>query len=84
MAKDILGNEIKAGEKVMFQGMVFLVKELNENRVIGGKTITGRNVTGIKIPDVMLLEIELQFDAEKPFNGVIVKQPLDSNTDKVN
>ena len=82
MAKDILGNEIKVGDKVMFQGMVFNVKELNENRVIGGKTMTGKNITGIKIPDVLTLEIDLQFDAEKPFNGVVVKTPPDdlSNT----
>jgi hypothetical protein len=75
MAKDSIGNEMKAGDKLFFNGFIYDIKEINENRVIGGRTLTGKNVSGIKIPDTITIEITLPFEAEKPFNGFIVKTP---------
>jgi hypothetical protein len=84
MAKDILGNTINPGDKMMFNGMICTVKEINENRVIGGKSMTGRSITGMKIPDVLTLEIDLPFECDKPFNGVVVKTPPEMNDAKPN
>ena len=78
MAKDILGNTVKVGDKVVFNNMVCTVKDIQENRVLGGKMITFNKGTGIKIPDNMTLEIDVQFDGDKPLNIFVVKQPTET------
>lgn len=84
MAKDAIGNEIHIGDKLFFQGMVYNVKDVQENRILGGKTLTGKSVSGIKVPDVMTLEIDLPFNSEQPFNGVVCMTPPDYNDAKPN
>ena len=75
MAKDILGNNVKVGDKIQFNGMIATVKEINENRLLGGKIMDKHRGMAIKIPDMMTLELDIQFDAEKPCNFVVVKTP---------
>jgi hypothetical protein len=82
MAKDILGNEMKIGDRLLFNNAVYLIKDIQENRIMGGKIATGRNITGIKVPDVISLEIDLPFNCEQPFNGFIVKTPPEMMTEK--
>lgn len=80
MAKDMLGNVMKVGQKVMFNGMVMTVTGLEENRVIGGHKVGNSRLQGMKIPDSLRLELELPFDADKPFNGVVCLEPPESGT----
>lgn len=80
MAKDPLGNKITPGSKIFFNGMIFVVKEVNENRVFGSKQITGRNITGMKIPDSMILEAEVPGDFSQPINCYVVKDPDEDKT----
>lgn len=80
MAKDILGNVMKVGDKVVFNGMVCDVVEINENRIIGGQHMTGKGVSGIKIPDIMTLSIDLPFDSDKPFNAFVCKVPANNES----
>lgn len=75
MAKDILGNIVKVGDKVHFNGMICTVKEIQENRILGGKMLSKTQGQGLKIPDNITLEIELTFDGDKPLNAVVVKTP---------
>lgn len=84
MAKDMIGNEIKPGDKLFFQGMVFNVKDLQENRILGGKTLTGKSVSGMKIPDVITLEIDIAFNADQPVNGCVVKTPPEMGSKESN
>lgn len=84
MAKDAIGNEIHIGDKLFFQGMVYNVKDVQENRIIGGKTLTGKSVSGVKVPDIMTLEIDLPFNSEQPFNGVVCKTPKEMDNAESN
>jgi len=79
----MIGNSMKVGDKIMFNGMICTIKEIQENRIIGGKTMTGRQITGMKVPDILTLEIDLPFECEKPFNGVIVQVPAELEKQKV-
>jgi hypothetical protein len=75
MAKDMVGNEMKVNEVVMFNNMIYTIKDLQENRIIGGHKTGPQSMQAMKIPDMITLEITLPFDAEKPFNGVMIKTP---------
>lgn len=75
MAKDILGNTVKVGDKIHFNGLICTVKEISENRLLGGKALANNRGMAIKIPDNMVLEIDVTFDADKPINAVVVKTP---------
>jgi hypothetical protein len=81
MAKDILGNTLKIGDKLFFQGVVYDVEDIQENRLIGGKTMTGKSIQGMKIPDALTLRVTLPFDSNQPFNGFVVKNPEQPNQD---
>lgn len=74
MAKDVLGNIVKVGNKVLFNGSIYEVKAINENRLLGGH-IQGNKGMGIKIPDSMTLEMDIQYDADKPVNFVVCREP---------
>lgn len=82
--KDMIGNNVKAGDKLLFQNMIYEVEDIQENRLIGGKSITGKNITGMKIPDALTLRITIPFDSNQPFNGVVVKTPLELSDAKPN
>lgn len=75
MAKDALGNTLRIGQKVMFNGMIYTIKDLQENRVLGSGKFISKGVSGMKIPDNITLEIDLPFDADKPFNGIVCQTP---------
>lgn len=80
MAKDIMGNVIKSGDKMMFNNMIVTVKEINENRIIGGKMIDKNRGMALKIPDSIVFELEFPFDSDKgPINGVVIKIPPETN-----
>jgi len=80
MAKDILGNVLKPGDKVIFNGLIYDIVEINENRVFGGH-IQGNKGTSLKIPDNITLSCDLPFDADKPFNGCVLKVPANNEGD---
>lgn len=80
MAKDSLGNTLRVNDKVLFNGLIYTIKEIQENRILGGKHMTQNRGMAIKIPDSIVLEVELPFDAEKPFNGFVVKTPPEGGT----
>jgi hypothetical protein len=75
MAKDLIGNIVQTGDKISFNGMICTVKEIHENRLLGGKLMDKNRGMAVKIPDTMYLEIEVQYDAEKPCNFLIIKTP---------
>lgn len=75
MAKDILGNIVRVGDKIHFNGLICTVKEISENRLLGGKAMSQNRGIAIKIPDNMVLELDITFDADKPINAVVVKTP---------
>lgn len=79
MAKDLLGNIVKPGDKLFLQGIVFTVKEINENRILGGKAVSQNRGIAIKIPDNLVVEADFPFDSEKPINGFVVKIPPETN-----
>lgn len=75
MATDILGNKLKVGQKVIWNGMVCTIKSIDENRLLGGGKFIAKGIQGMKIPDNITIEIDLPFDAEKPFNGAVCQEP---------
>ena len=79
MAKDILGNICKPGDKLFMNGVIYTIKEINENRILGGKLVDGRKGMSVKIPDTLVLEADFPFDSEKPINGFLVRIPPETN-----
>lgn len=75
MAKDLMGNNVKPGDKLFLNGVVYTVKEINENRILGGKAMSQNRGIAIKIPDNLVVEADFPFDADKPINGFVVKTP---------
>lgn len=78
MAKDILNNTLKIGDKVIFNGSLCTIKEIHEKRIFGGKMTSSTHGTSLKIPDTMILEFELTYDEEKPMNMFAVRTPPES------
>jgi hypothetical protein len=79
MAKDILGNKLVVGKKIFLNGVIYIIKEVNENRILGGKAMTQNRGVAIKIPDTLVLEADFPFDADKPVNGFMVMEPPETN-----
>ncbi len=79
MAKDIMGNIVHVGEKLFLNGVVYTVKEINENRLLGGKAMSQNRGIAIKIPDNLVVEVDFPFDSEKPINGFVIKTPPEVN-----
>jgi len=75
MAKDILGNKLVVGKKLFLNGVIYTIKEINENRVLGGKAMTQNRGVAIKIPDTLVLEADFPFECDKPVNGFMVLEP---------
>jgi tartrate dehydratase beta subunit/fumarate hydratase class I family protein len=75
MAKDILGNKLVVGKKIFLNGVIYTIKEVNENRILGGKAMTQNRGVAIKIPDTLVLEADFPFDTDKPVNGFMVLEP---------
>lgn len=80
MAKDVLGNVMHLGDKIVFNNMVYTIKDIQENRVLGGRQLSQSKGMVIKIPDTITLEIELPFEADKPFNGYVPRTPPETGS----
>ena len=80
MAKDLLGNKVNIGDKVVFNSLVCIVKDIKENRILGARIHNDRSGATIKIPDNIVLELDLQYDADKNLNLFVVKTPPETNT----
>lgn len=80
MPKDILGNTVRVGDKVLFNNMLCTVTDIQENRVLGAKSTGKSSAVTLKVPDNMTLEIDVTFDTEKPVNLICVKTPPEVNT----
>lgn len=75
MAKDVMGNIVHVGDKLYLNGVVYTVKEINENRLLGGKAMSQNRGIAIKIPDNLVVEADFPFDSDKPINGFVIKTP---------
>lgn len=77
MAKDVLGNIIRIGDKILYQNILCTVKDIQENRVFGAG-LTQKGPTSLKIPDTMVLEMEITYNSEQPVNMVAVRTPANN------
>lgn len=74
MAKDMVGNIIKVGHKILLAGNLYTVKEINENRIFGART-SGSRATSMKIQDEIIVEASFPYDSEKAINCVVIQEP---------
>jgi len=82
MAKDILGNILHTGDKIVFRGLICTVKDIHEKRILGTMQSSGKQGMTVKLPDSLVLEVDIQGDFDKPLDCYAVKTP-DDMTDNV-
>ncbi len=76
MAKDCRGLELKADDVFLFQGLMFIVKNIKEGNIIGGLGISKDKVQGQIIPGTVTCEVKFDFNPSVPIPNIYKLAPV--------
>lgn len=76
MAKDSIGNELKVGDLILFNGMLMTVTQIQDAGIIGASgSVQSGKLQGLMVPGQLMCSVAIQFDPSKPVGVFALQNP---------
>jgi hypothetical protein len=88
MTVDAVGNNVKEGDIVLFNGLKYTIKSIKDGNIIGASSIETlapgkQKIQGMVIPGEIIMELALSFNPQQPLNMYCLRVPSNQEIAKL-